>query len=150
MRRRRGWRVRYFCSSIQQANRTTHSNATQTQKPFSRMTFHNLRNTATELKAVVDIDILDTLTVDEIQFAELMFHRRQIYEHNGGVADEKYLADSGDSTVRRGQVVHQSRRRSAHRIISLIAKMGQALHQDFTKFPPRKPGPSTSKRGAKR
>ncbi len=107
---------------------------------LGRMTFHNLKNTAMELKAVVDIDILDTLTADDVQFAELMFRRRQIYEHNGSVADEKYLAESGDSTVRKGQVVHQSME-SAHRIMSLIAKMGQALHQGFHEIFPPEAGP---------
>ncbi len=70
---------------------------------------------------------LDGLKPDDVAFATLMFHRRHIYEHNGGMVDEKYLKDSGDTIVRLRQVIHESQA-SAHRIIGLVAKMAENLH----------------------
>jgi len=65
-----------------------------------------------------------------------MFHRRHVYEHNGGVVDEKYLKDSGDTSVRLRQTIRENQA-SAHRIIGLVAKMGQNLYDAFHDiFPP--------------
>lgn len=103
---------------------------------MQRMRFHDLQVTGSELKAGFDIDILDGLRPDDIEFATLMFHRRHVYEHNGGVVDEKYIKDSGDTTVRLRQEIHESQA-SAHRIIGLIAKMAENLHNGFHDiFPP--------------
>jgi hypothetical protein len=98
--------------------------------------FHNLRSVASELSDVFGIDILNGLTPDEVEFAALMFHRRHVYEHKGGEADEKYIADSGDSSVRPKQALHETRE-SAHRIAGLILKMARNVHQGFHEiFPP--------------
>ena len=48
-----------------------------------------------ELKGTFDIDILRGFDPSDVAFAKLMFHRRHVYEHNGGEADGKYIADSG-------------------------------------------------------
>lgn len=98
--------------------------------------FHNLQTTAIEVKAAFDIDVLDKLKPDDIAFATLMFHRRQVYEHNGGVVDEKYMTDSGDKSVRLGQEIRETQS-SAHRLIGLVAKMAENLHRGFHDiFPP--------------
>jgi hypothetical protein len=98
--------------------------------------FHNLRSVASELSDVFGIDILNGVTPDEVEFAALMFHRRHVYEHKGGEADEKYIADSGDSSVRPKQAPHETRE-SAHRIAGLILKIARNVHQGFHEiFPP--------------
>jgi hypothetical protein len=40
------------------------------------------------------------MTEAEIAAATRFFQRRHVYEHNGGEVDEKYLGDSGDTSVR--------------------------------------------------
>lgn len=103
---------------------------------LERMRFHNLQTTSAEVKAVFDIDILETLKSDDVAFAMLMFHRRQVYVHNGGVTDEKYMTDSGDKSVRLGQAIRETQS-SAHRLIGLVAKMAENLHRGFHDiFPP--------------
>ena len=103
---------------------------------LQRMRFHDLETTAAELKAGFDIDILDGLKPDDVAFATLMFHRRHVYEHNGGVVDEKYLKDSRDTTVRLRQEIHESQA-SAHRIVGVVAKMAENLNNGFHDiFPP--------------
>ena len=103
---------------------------------LARMRFHNLQTTATEFKAAFDIDILEGLTPDELAFATLMFHRRHVYEHHGGQVDEKYLAASGDTSVRLRQQIRETQE-SAHRLIGLVEKMARNLHEQFHDiFPP--------------
>ncbi len=92
--------------------------------------FHNLQSVATDLKEIFDIDILDGLTADEIGFAKLMFHRRHVYEHKGGEADEKYVADSSDRSVRIKQALRETPE-SAHRIAELVLRMAANHHRGF-------------------
>ena len=52
------------------------------------------------------------------------------------MVDEKYLADSGDKSVRLGQAVRETQA-SAHKLISLVNKMAENLHRGFHDiFPP--------------
>ncbi len=64
-----------------------------------------------------------------------MFHRRHIYEHKGGEADEKYIEDSGDQ-VRLKQALRETQE-SAHNTASLVIKLATNLHNGFHEiFPP--------------
>ncbi|HET7251769.1 MAG TPA: hypothetical protein VFI79_18140 [Gemmatimonadales bacterium] len=104
----------------------------------ARMTnrlFHDLRRVAADFKDVFDIDILGGFGDDEIAFGTLMFHRRHVYEHNGGEADERYIANSGDN-VRVKQALHESQE-STHRLANVISRLGTNLHKGFHEiFPP--------------
>ncbi|MGH8658779.1 MAG: hypothetical protein ACREV4_09995 [Gammaproteobacteria bacterium] len=59
-----------------------------------------------------------------------MFHRRHVYEHNGGEVDEKYIRDRSDASVRPKQVIRENRD-TALRIADLVLKMGQNIHRGF-------------------
>ncbi len=72
---------------------------------------------------------------EDIEFAKLMFHRRHVYEHKGGEADEKYIEDSGDNSVRPKQLLHETVE-SAHRIVGLVMKMATNLHRGFHEISP--------------
>lgn len=88
-------------------------------------------------KDIFDIDILDGISSTDVNFGTLMFHRRHVYEHNGGEADAKYLADSGDTTVREKQTLRETQE-SAHRIAGLVQRFATNLHRGFHDiFPPR-------------
>lgn len=103
---------------------------------IERMRFNTLETAAAELKEVFDIDILAGIKPEDVEFGKLMFHRRHVYEHNGGEVDEKYLRDSGDKTVRLKQVIRETRE-DAHRVASLVAKLAANLHEGFHDiFPP--------------
>jgi hypothetical protein len=58
-----------------------------------------------------------------------MFHRRHVYVHKGGEADEKYIADSGDN-VRLKQALRETQE-SAHRTASFVLKLAGNLHREF-------------------
>lgn len=97
--------------------------------------FHNLGSASEMFKNIFDIDIFSGISNDDIAFATLMFHRRHVYEHKGGEADEKYIADSGDN-VRLKQALRETQE-SAHRTANLIMRLGANLHKGFQEiFPP--------------
>lgn len=106
------------------------------RKEWERKLFHNLEPCAKDLSTIFDIDAFKQLEEDDIAFAILMFHRRHVYEHNGGEADEKYIRDSGDTTVRPKQMLHESRE-TALRITDVVIKIGKNIHEGFHEiFPP--------------
>ena len=78
--------------------------------------------------------MLKGLSQDDIAFAELMFHRRHVYEHKGGEADEKYISDSGDA-VRVKQALRESQE-SANRIANVVIKLATNLHTGFHEICP--------------
>lgn len=108
--------------------------------------FHNLQSVAADLKETLDINVLDGMKPEEVEFAKLMFHRRHVYEHKGGEADEKYIEDSGDTSVRPKQVLRETVE-SAHRIAGLIEKMAANLHHGFQEIFPPEEGPIKRHRG---
>ena len=105
-------------------------------KEWERQLFHNLRQCADDLKSMFDIDLFKDLDQSDKDFAILMFYRRHVYEHNGGEVDEKYIHDSGDTTVKLKQVIRESSN-SAHRIVNVVAQLGKNFHDGFHSiFPP--------------
>lgn len=99
------------------------------------MGFHDLEKVATELKSIFDIDILHRMKPEDFDFAKLMFHRRHVYEHNGGEVDEDYLRKSGDQTVRLKQLLRETQQ-SAHKLVAIIEKMSRNLHEGFHEILP--------------
>ena len=97
---------------------------------WERKLFHNLGPRAEEFKTVFDIDILKGLSGEEKEFARRRFMRRHIYEHNGGEADEKYIKESGDSSVKPKQVLHETKE-SVGRLADLLDRIGGNLHSGF-------------------
>jgi hypothetical protein len=97
--------------------------------------FHNLEAVTEMFRSIFDVDIVANMSDEDKAFITLMFHRRHVYEHKGGEADEKYIADSGD-TVRVKQALRETRE-SAHRIASLVLKLATNVHKGFHElFPP--------------
>ena len=70
--------------------------------------------------------------VDEADIAlcNLMFHRRHLYAHKGGIADQKYLVESGDTTVQLGQLIRETQE-NVHRLMSPLVKIARNLHDGF-------------------
>jgi hypothetical protein len=88
--------------------------------------FHNLRR-AEDLKAWFGIDLFRGLSVGDVAFIRLMFHRRHVYEHNGGEVDPKYLDDRGDTSVRLKRALRETAD-AVFRMTGLIQKMGRPDH----------------------
>jgi hypothetical protein len=102
---------------------------------LSNSRFHNLSQVRNELLSTFDIDIFSNLDGDDQAFSILMFHRRHVYEHNGGEVDQQYIDQSGDTSVRIKQSLRETQT-SAHRIVSAVAKMAKNLHAGFHELCP--------------
>lgn len=97
--------------------------------------FHNLGTTTEIFRNIFDINIVTGMSIEDVAFATLRFHRRHVYEHKGGEADEKYIKDSGDE-VRLKQALRETQE-SAHRTANLVTKLAENLHNGFHEiFPP--------------
>jgi hypothetical protein len=107
---------------------------------FETTRFHDLEAVIEELKTAFDIDICQGLKESEVDFAKGMFHRRHVYEHNGGEADEKYIRDSGDTSVRPKQALRETQE-SVHQFVGLVAAMARNLHRGFHEIFPPEDGP---------
>jgi len=102
---------------------------------LERAHFHNLTTASELFRNIFDIDILSGVSAEDVAFATLMFHRRHVYGHKGGEADEKYITDSGDP-VRPKQALRETQE-PAHRTASVVAKLAASLHKGFHEiFPP--------------
>ena len=102
--------------------------------------FQNLQQVQQDLNEIFGIDISEGVSPEDFEFAKQMFHRRHVYEHKGGEADEKYLADSGDASVRPKQALRETQE-TAHRTASLVVKMASNLHRGFHEILPVDQGP---------
>lgn len=103
---------------------------------LERLIFHDIESsTITSMKSMFDIDILRGIG-EEIQFVKLMMHRRHVFEHNAGVADERYVRLSGDPDCQEGRLIRETLA-NAHRLINSLTRMVENLEADFHEiFPP--------------
>jgi len=98
--------------------------------------FHDLEKVRIQFKDWFDIDVCAGMKQDECDFAAKMFHRRHVYEHNGGEVDQMYLDVSGDTTVRLKQHIHETQE-DAHKLLGSMVKMARNIHGTFHElFPP--------------
>lgn len=97
--------------------------------------FHNLTAAESDLREVFDWRLLQGVSDEDVAFASLMFHRRHLYEHNGGEVDQRYLDESGDTTVRLKQALRETQE-SAHRIAGVVVRMAQNVHLGFHELSP--------------
>jgi len=100
------------------------------KKRLTTQRFHNLHEVRETFKNWFDIDVCAEMKEDECQATALMFLRRHVYEHNGGEVDQKYLDDSGDTTVRLKQRIHETQE-DAHSLLNALVKMARNIHGTF-------------------
>lgn len=91
-------------------------------------------------KTWFDIDIAKLVKEQDVKQAERLFHRRHVYEHNQGEVDQKYLDDSGDTSVRLKQHIHETQQ-DAQIFVGILSKMARNLQEGFHELFPPLPGP---------
>jgi hypothetical protein len=103
---------------------------------LQRMVFHDFDSATMGLmKPMFDIEVMRGVE-SESAFLKMMMHRRHVFEHNGGVADERYLELSGDHDARLGVLIRETQG-NVHRLISGLTRMAKNLDADFHGiFPP--------------
>ena len=86
---------------------------------WEKANFQQLEVVAGNLKEDFDIDIIGGISAADRAEVELRLHRRHLHAHRGGIVDEKYIADSGDTNVQVG--MHVSERKE--QILPFIARL---------------------------
>lgn len=107
---------------------------------LSKHRFYNLEEVRATFKSWFDIDVCAKMKDEECRFVTRMFHRRHVYEHNAGEVDQKYLDDSGDTTVCLKQHIHETMQ-DAHSLLGSLVKMARNIHGKFHELFPPVPGP---------
>lgn len=103
---------------------------------WQRSNFAQLDEVTNGLGSHFDIDLFRGIAESERAFARRMFHRRHLYTHRGGIADQKYLSESGDTGVEEGQLLKENQE-DLHRLFGSVARMGRNLLIGFHElFPP--------------
>lgn len=97
---------------------------------LTKYRFHDLDEVRGILRDWFDIDICSGMKDAELKSVRLMFFRRHVYEHNGAEVDQKYLDDSGDTTVRLKQMIRETQE-AAHSLVGSVVKMARNLHEGF-------------------
>lgn len=82
-----------------------------------------------------DIAVDERIGADDWEFVRRMLLRRHVYEHNGGEVDEKYIRASNDTTVVLKQLIRETKE-SAHRLVSLLSKIAENVHDGFQQLVP--------------
>jgi hypothetical protein len=102
--------------------------------------FHNLKDAMELFRGWFDIDMGKNVKEADIRDAERLFHRRHLYEHSGGEVDQKYIDDSGDTSVRLKQHIHETQE-GAHNLISTLSKLARNTQEGFHELLPPVPQP---------
>lgn len=104
-------------------------------KRADALRFHDFERIQTEMKEIFDIDVAKGFKADEIELAKIMFLRRHVHEHNGGVADDKYLKQSGDGTVKLGQAIRE-KPEDVRAFIGVLDRMASNLDEGVLELLP--------------
>ncbi|WP_347330778.1 hypothetical protein [Marinimicrobium locisalis] len=96
---------------------------------LERLLFHNLDKFENLLTDCFDINLLRGMSTDRA-FIKKMFLRRHVYEHDGGVATQRYVDDSGDSNIEKGDLIRETAE-NAHKLIGGLNRMISTFENDF-------------------
>jgi hypothetical protein len=104
------------------------------REALQQLLFHGIDAPSELLRRAFDIDILRGLDAD-LNFLQMMFQRRHVYEHEAGVATRKYIADSGDTAVKEGALIRETRE-NAHRLAGCAVRITTNLDAGFSEILP--------------
>jgi hypothetical protein len=96
---------------------------------LEKLLFHNLDNFVEIMKRFFGIKLLKGMK-GEANFVRMMFCRRHVFEHNGSVATERYLSESGDEETEQGTLIRETKE-NVHRLIGNTSKILKNLDNDF-------------------
>ncbi|MGJ3258597.1 MAG: hypothetical protein ACFE0S_03250 [Rhodospirillales bacterium] len=102
------------------------------KKRANEIRFHEFDRFNRELADIFDINVSQNFSDEEKSFISRMFLRRHVYEHLGGIVDERYVQKSADSNVRVGQLLRDSKvntLRFADKIIEIMVRLQEGFHE---------------------
>lgn len=110
------------------------------KKRLQEHSFHKLEEVRDIFRNWFDVELCKGMKDDECHFVGIKFFRRHVFEHNGGEVSQRYLDDSGDTSVRLKQHIHETQE-DAHALLGSLMKMARNIHNGFHELIPPIPGP---------
>jgi len=92
--------------------------------------FHKIGDAAAKFDRCFDIDLVQSVPEIDVKFAQILFYRRHVHEHNGGEVDARYIENSGDTTVRLKQHIRE-KPEDIHRLVGVLLRLASNLHRGF-------------------
>ena len=100
------------------------------RKNINSIKFHNPILAASSIAGCFDIELLKGLGQEDQEFLRKRFFRRHVYEHCSGVADQEYLDNTGDTSVRLGQLIREKSNNVAT-LIQLVRVLATNFNEGF-------------------
>ena len=104
---------------------------------LQKLLFHNLDRFDELMRSAFSINLLQGMG-DDRDFIKQMFLRRHVYEHDGGVATDRYIRESSDTTVEEGSMIRETAE-NAHKFIGRLIRMVETFEADFHEMLPPEP-----------
>jgi hypothetical protein len=131
--------VSTFDSFVAQYARQLASMVPTTKGRRSRLmdqSFHGFQQTQKQFSEWFDIDIATDFKQAELAFVKTKFYRRHVFEHSGGQVTQRYLNDSGDTTVKLNELLRE-KQEDVHALLGFLSRLARNLHNEFHDlFPP--------------
>lgn len=86
---------------------------------------------------VFGIDIRKGIAAEQVELHSLLHARRHVFEHNGGVVDQKYLDQTGDESVKLLQKITQAAPQ-IFELANVLLKSAENIHAGFHSIFPAK------------
>ncbi len=96
---------------------------------LERLLFHNLDKFDELLVKCFDINLLKGMVADR-DFVNRMFLRRHVFEHDGGVATQRYVEESGDKNIEKGDLIRETLD-NANKFLGNLNRMISTFESDF-------------------
>lgn len=109
------------------------------KKELKRLLFHNLDTFDKVMSEALCINLLQDLT-SKRDFISKMFNRRHVFEHRGGVADDKYISNSSDNEIEEGSLIRETEK-NVQILLGNLIQMAETLDKDFNEIFPLEQGP---------
>jgi hypothetical protein len=135
--------VSSFDSLVAQYAKQLAEHVPMTERRKNRLqehTFHKLEDVREIFRNWFDIDVCNGMKDNECRFVGIKFFRRHVFEHNGGEADQRYLDESGDTSVRLKQHIREPQE-DGHALLGSLVEMARNIHHGFHELLPSIPGP---------
>ncbi len=100
------------------------------RKAVSGISFQRILDAREALLSVFRFDIFGEITSDDICFINKSFNRRHLFTHNEGLVDEDYIENTGDTSVKLGQLF-RVRSSEVKRLIELLGSVGKKFVTEY-------------------
>lgn len=103
---------------------------------LTEQSFHGFEDVRKIFSEWFDIDIASGFKHGEQVFVKTKFFRRHVFEHSGGQVTQRYLDDSGDTTVKLNELLRE-KQEDVHSLLGFLNRLARNLHDGFHQlFPP--------------